>query len=111
VSVTFVVGDALGDALVRPGRVVVRLVFDQDAAQMLPAEDEDAIQELAAQGAFQAFADRFDARRDGGPTTAASCTAQARLPCRRLLPGADQAPARPWRPPQGIRASRVDGPG
>jgi hypothetical protein len=41
---------------------------------MLPAEDEDAIQELAAQGAFQAFADRFHARRDGGPITAACCT-------------------------------------
>ena len=35
-SVTFVVGDALGDALVRPGRVVVRLVFGQDGAQMSP---------------------------------------------------------------------------
>jgi hypothetical protein len=63
VSVTFVAGDALSDALVRPGRVVMRLVFDQDAAQMLLAEDKDAIQELAAQGAYQAFADRVHARR------------------------------------------------
>ena len=29
-SDAFVVGDALGDALVRPGGVVVRLVFGQD---------------------------------------------------------------------------------
>ena len=33
------VGDALGDALVRPGRVVVRLVFSQDGAQVALAED------------------------------------------------------------------------
>ena len=33
-TVVFAVGDALGDALVRPGRVVVRLVFGQDGAQM-----------------------------------------------------------------------------
>jgi len=31
-TVVFAVGDALGDALVRPGRVVVRLVFSQDGA-------------------------------------------------------------------------------
>ena len=33
-TVAFVVGDALRDALVRPGSVVVRLVFGQDGAQM-----------------------------------------------------------------------------
>jgi hypothetical protein len=35
VSVAFVVGDALVDALVRPGRVVVRLVSGKDCAQVL----------------------------------------------------------------------------
>ena len=45
------IGDALGDALVRPGGVVVSLVFGQDAAQMLLAEDQDAVEELAAVGA------------------------------------------------------------
>jgi hypothetical protein len=34
-SVAFVVGDALGYALVRPGRVVVGLVSGQDGAQVL----------------------------------------------------------------------------
>ena len=34
-TVVFGVRDALGGALVRPGRVVVRLVFGQDGAQML----------------------------------------------------------------------------
>jgi hypothetical protein len=33
-TVVFAVGDALSDALVRPGRVVVHLVFGQDGAQM-----------------------------------------------------------------------------
>ena len=42
--VRFVVGDALGDALVRPGRVVVRLVFSQDGAQVLLADDQHAVQ-------------------------------------------------------------------
>ena len=66
-SVVFAVGDALGDALVRPGRVVVRLVFGQDGAQMRLAEDQHAVQELAAQGADEALADRVHPRRlDGG---------------------------------------------
>jgi hypothetical protein len=33
-AVVFTVGDALGDALVRPGRVLVHLVFSKDGAQM-----------------------------------------------------------------------------
>ncbi len=37
--VTFAGGDALGDALVRPGGVVVRLVPGQDGAQLCLAED------------------------------------------------------------------------
>ena len=44
----FGVGDALGDALVRPGGVVMRLVSGQDSAQVCLTEDQDAIQELAA---------------------------------------------------------------
>jgi hypothetical protein len=36
----FAIGDALGDALVRPGKVIVRLVFGQDGAQMPLAKDQ-----------------------------------------------------------------------
>ena len=50
VTVVFAVGDALRDALVRPGRVVVRLVFGQDGEQVALAEDQHAVKELAAQG-------------------------------------------------------------
>jgi len=60
--VRFVVGDALGDALVRPGRIVVRLVFSEDGAQVLLADDQHAVQELATQGSDQAFTDRVHAR-------------------------------------------------
>ena len=38
----FVVRDGLGYALVRPGRVAVRLVVVQDDAQVLLAEDQHA---------------------------------------------------------------------
>src|SRR6266704_2277521 len=66
-SVAFVVGDALGDALVRPGRVVVHLVFGQDGPQMRLAEDKHAVEDLAAQGADEALAGRVHPRRlDGG---------------------------------------------
>ena len=41
----------------------LRLVFDQDGAQMLLAEDQHAMQYLAAQGADEAFADRIHPRR------------------------------------------------
>ena len=59
--------DALGDALVRPGRVVVRLVFGQDGAQVCLAEDQDTVEDFAAQGADEAFAGCVHARRlDGG---------------------------------------------
>ena len=53
-TVAFVVGNALRNALVRPGGVVVRLVFGQDGLQVLLAEDQDAVEELAAQGAIAA---------------------------------------------------------
>ena len=62
-TVVFAVGDALGNALVRPGHVVVRLVFRQDGAQVALADDQHAVEELSAQGADKALADRIHARR------------------------------------------------
>jgi hypothetical protein len=38
-SVTFIVGDALGDALMRPGGVVLHLVLGQHGAQMRLTEN------------------------------------------------------------------------
>jgi hypothetical protein len=66
-NVRFVVGDALGEALVRPGRVVVRPVFSQDCLQMSLANDQHAIQELATQGSDQALADRVAPHRQLHP--------------------------------------------
>jgi hypothetical protein len=57
-AAVFAVGDALGDALVRPGRVVVHPVFSQDGTQMAFPEDQHAVQELPAQGTDEALADR-----------------------------------------------------
>src|ERR1039458_1203855 len=57
------VGDALIDALVRLGGVVVLLVFGQDGSQVRFAEDEAAVKELAPQGAGEALADRVHPRR------------------------------------------------
>ena len=57
-SLTLIAGNALGDALMRPGRVVVGLVLDQDGAQMHLTEDQQAVEELAAQGTEKAFAGR-----------------------------------------------------
>jgi hypothetical protein len=62
-SVTFIGGDALGDALMRTGGVVVRLVFGQDRVQMPTAEDQHPVQYLSAQGADEALAGRVHARR------------------------------------------------
>ena len=45
-AVVSAVGDALGDALVRPGRVVVHLVFGQDGVQMALPENQHAVQKL-----------------------------------------------------------------
>jgi hypothetical protein len=57
----------VGDALVRPGRVVVRLVLGQDGAQMPFAEHQHAVEDLAAQGADEPLAGRVHARSlDGG---------------------------------------------
>src|SRR6266568_2310990 len=57
-GVTICAGDMLSDALVRPGRVVVRLIFHKDGVQMRLAEDQRPAGYLAAQGADEAFADR-----------------------------------------------------
>src|SRR5689334_7742567 len=42
-------GTPLGGALMRPGRVVVDLVLDQDGAQMRLTDDQHAVEELPAQ--------------------------------------------------------------
>jgi hypothetical protein len=65
-SVRFLVGDALGDALVRPGGVVVHLVLGQDGAQMPLAENQYPVEDLAAQGTNEALAGRVHARRLDG---------------------------------------------
>ena len=66
-TVVFAVGDALGDALVRPGRAVMRLVLGQDGAQVALAEDQHAVEELSAQGTDKALGGCIHARRlDGG---------------------------------------------
>ena len=56
------VRDALGDALVRPGCVVVHPVFSQDGAQMAFPRDQNAVQDLTAQGADEPLADRVHPR-------------------------------------------------
>src|ERR1017187_4308815 len=56
------VGEALADALMRPGGVVVLLVFGQDGSQVRFAEGEAAVRELAPQGAGEALADRVHPR-------------------------------------------------
>ena len=63
VTVVFTVGDALGDALVRPGCVVVRLILGQHGPQMRFTENEHAVEELSAQGTDQALADRVAPHR------------------------------------------------
>jgi hypothetical protein len=62
-TVVFTVGDALGDALVRPGHVVMRLVLGQDRTQVALAEDQHAVEELSAQGTDKALAGCIHARR------------------------------------------------
>ena len=62
-TVVFTVGDTLGDALVRPGRVVVHLVLGQDGTQMALPKEQHAVEELTAQSADEALADRVHPRR------------------------------------------------
>src|ERR1035437_3796936 len=52
------VGDALADALMRPGGVVVLLVFGQAGSQVACAGGGAALRERAPQGAGEALADR-----------------------------------------------------
>jgi hypothetical protein len=66
-AIVFTVGDALGDALVRPGRVVVRLVLGQHGAQVRLPEDRHAVEELSAQSADEALADRVAPHRQLHP--------------------------------------------
>jgi hypothetical protein len=47
----------------RPGGVVMRLVFGQDRVQMPSAEDQHPVQYLSAQGADETLAGRAHARR------------------------------------------------
>ena len=62
-TVVFAVGDALGDALVRPGRVVMRLVLGQHGAQMRFTENQHTVEELSAQGTDKALAGRVAPHR------------------------------------------------
>jgi hypothetical protein len=50
--------DALADVLMWPGRVVVRLIVSQHVSQMGLAEDQDPVQEFAAQGFDEPLAGR-----------------------------------------------------
>ena len=59
-------GTRWGDALVRPGRVVVHLVFSQNGAQMALPENQHAVQELTAQDTDEALADRVHPQSLGG---------------------------------------------
>ena len=60
-------GDAVRDALVRSGRVVMHLVLGQHGPQMRFTENWHAVEDLSAQRTDKALADRVHARRlDGG---------------------------------------------
>src|ERR1039457_3078841 len=66
------VRDALVDALMGPGGVVMLLVLGQGGAQVRLVQDQGPVEELTAQGADKALADRVHPRRlhrgahDGG---------------------------------------------
>src|ERR1022692_1859114 len=66
------VRDALVDALMGPGGVVMLLVLGEDGAQVRLVQDQGPVEELTAQGAGEALADRVHPRRlhgrahDGG---------------------------------------------
>jgi len=67
------VGNALADALMRAGGVVMLLVFGQCGAQVSLVQDQGPVEKLPAQGTDEALADRVHPRRqhgrahDGGP--------------------------------------------
>ena len=54
--------DALADAPMWPGRVIVRLIVSQHVSQMGLAEDQDPVQEFAAQGFGEPLAGRVHPR-------------------------------------------------
>src|ERR1039457_3959476 len=66
------VRDALVDALMGPGGVVMLLVLGQDGAQVRLVQDQGPVEELTVQGANKVLADRVHPRRlhggahDGG---------------------------------------------
>jgi len=60
------IGWQLAEGPVRPGRVVVRQVLGQDLAQVVLAEDEQPVEDLAAQGSDHPLADRVRLRACGG---------------------------------------------
>jgi hypothetical protein len=57
------VRDALADALMGAGGVVMLLVLGQDCAQVCLVQDQGPVQELTAQGTGKALADRVHPRR------------------------------------------------
>src|SRR5271154_998031 len=61
-TAVFTVWDALSDALVRPGGVVVRLVLSQYDPQMRFTENQHTVQKLSPQCTDKALADRVHAR-------------------------------------------------
>jgi hypothetical protein len=58
-----IVRDALADALVGPGGVVMLLVVGQDGTQVRIAQDYGPVEEFTAQSADEAFADCVHPRR------------------------------------------------
>jgi hypothetical protein len=57
-DVTVAAGDVLCDALVRPGGVVVRLIFRENGAQVRLAEDQRPVEDFVAQRPYEALAGR-----------------------------------------------------
>ena len=53
------VGDMLCDALVRPGRVVMRLMLREDGVQVRLAEDQNPVEESAARVPMRRSQDAF----------------------------------------------------
>jgi hypothetical protein len=83
VNVAFGVGDALDDALVRPGRVVVRLVSGQDCAQVRLAEDQYAVHKLAGDSAGSPASPRRSRPRAAGAENVEFLRGQIEaIPCR-----------------------------
>ena len=65
-DVTVAAGDVLCDALVRPGGVVMRLIFRENGAQVRLIEDQRPVEDFAAQRADETLADRVHPRCPDG---------------------------------------------